>query len=77
MFLRNERGSTRAHNGHCAMTAKPRGNFVMAFGEDKTFSWASDRFRGRYILCNQVPGVRPGYYLLTAVGIALGSRLLR
>ena len=77
MFLRNERGSTRAHNGHCAMTAKPCGNFVMAFREDKTFSWASNRFRGPYILCNQVPGVRSGYYLLTAVGIGLGSRLLR
>ena len=46
MFLRNERGSTRAHNGHCAMTARPRGNFVMAFEEDKTFSWASDRLVG-------------------------------
>ena len=77
MFLCNERGSTRAHNGHCAMTARPRGNFVMAFGEDKTISWASDRFRGPYILCDQVPGVRPGYYGLTAVGFGLGSRLLR
>ena len=77
MFLCNECESTRAHNGHCAMTAKPRGNFVMAFGEDETSSWASDRFRGPYLLCNQVPGVRPEYYLLTAVGIGLGSRLLR
>ena len=40
------------------------------------FSWGSDRFRGPYILCDQVPGVRPGYYLLTAVGFGLGSRLL-
>ena len=46
MFLRNERGSTRARNGHCAMTARPRGNFAMAFGEDETFSWASDRLVG-------------------------------
>ena len=69
--------NARAHNGHCAMTARPRGNFVMAFGEDKTISWASGRFRGPYILCDQVPGVRPGYYGLTAVGFGLGSRLLR
>ena len=44
------------------MTARPRGTF-MAFGEDKT-SWASDRFRGPYILCLKVPGFRHGYCLL-------------
>ena len=44
MFLRNEHGRTHAHNGHCTMTVRLRGNFVMAFGEDMTFSWASDRF---------------------------------
>ena len=76
MFLRNERRSTCGHNGHCTMTARLCGNFVMSFGVDKTFSWASDRFRGPYILCDQVPGVRPGYCLLTAVGFGLGSRLL-
>ena len=52
--------NTRAHNGHCIMTARPRGNFVMVFEEDKTFSWASDGFGGPYILCDQVPGVRHG-----------------
>ena len=75
--LRNECGSTCAHNGHYTMMAKPRGNLDMAFGEDKTFSWASGRLRGPYILCDQVPGVRPGYYPLTAVGFGLGSCLLR
>ena len=52
-------------------------NFAMAFGERKTFSWASDGFGGLSILCDQVTGVCPGYYLLTAVGFGLGSRLLR
>ena len=65
------------HNGHCAMTPRQCDPFVMVFGEDNTFSWASDRFHGPYILCDQVPGVRPGYYLLTAVGFGLGSHLLR
>ena len=32
--LRNEPGSARAHNGNCPMTARPRGNFVMAWGEE-------------------------------------------
>ena len=64
-------------NGHCAMTARPRGNFVMAFGEDKTFSLACDGFGGPYILCDKVTGVCPGYYLLIAVGFGLGSRHLR
>ena len=67
--------NVEAHNGHCAMTARPRGNFVLAFGEDNTFSWASDRFCGPYVLCCQVPGVSLGYYLLTAVGFGLGSHL--